>query len=222
MTVLNLRLLGLGVLKFCLAVISISDLVRGAQNCEDPNPAPESIGFDTLPYNFTLAAANASLANAADLTGAPLVLGAGGATGGVMIYVTSTYSSFPYNQYPTLGLVNRALRAFDDWGNWCVNATTIRSGERLVWSRSVMYPNPEDNSRVYSVIQTPSNPYPVLAAHNVSTLWSLCPFPGPRAQTQLVFNVSAVRHPPDSDYLPFDPDLCYHVMLHIIPAGFSS
>ncbi|KAH6887249.1 hypothetical protein BKA70DRAFT_79899 [Coprinopsis sp. MPI-PUGE-AT-0042] len=139
-----------------------------------------------------------------------------GATSGLTTYTTSTWYSFPYNDHPSLGLVNRALRAFDKLGNWGTNVTIVRSGEKLVWSRSLMYPNPEDNSRVYSAVKDPSNEYPILAAYDISSLWSLCPDARFRGQTQLVFNVSAVTPPPL--YLSFDPYLCYDVTVNLVPA----
>jgi hypothetical protein len=129
-------------------------------------------------------------------------------------HASKTWYSFPYNDYPSLGLVNRALRAFDKLGDWRTNVTIVRSGEKLVWSRSIMYPNPEDNSRVYSAIKNPSDDA-VLGAYNISSLWSLCPDTRFRGQTQLVFNVSAVTPPPL--YLPFDPYLCYDVKVNLVP-----
>lgn len=196
----------------CFLTLQLASLWATAQAQVSDLEVPQT--FETLPYNFTFAAVNKTLPNA-NSTGSPLVLGAGGATGGLTIYTTSTWYSFPYNDHPSLGLVNRALRAFDKLGNWGTNVTIVRSGEKLVWSRSIMYPNPEDNSRVYSAARVPSSEYPVLAAYNITTLWLLCPDMRFRGQTQLVFNVSAVI--PAPQYLSFDPYLCYDVTVNLVP-----
>ncbi|KAJ3484818.1 hypothetical protein NLJ89_g11952 [Agrocybe chaxingu] len=67
-----------------------------------------------LRHNFTLAAVNVTLPNA-NRTGAPLVLGQNGASTGISFYVTSTYASFPYNDYPTLAMRDGGLRAAVPW-----------------------------------------------------------------------------------------------------------
>lgn len=59
----------------------------------------------------------------------------------------------------------------------------------------------------------------VLAANEITHLWSLCPFSGSRGQTNVIFNVSADI--PPSEYLGFDPADCYPVMLNMVPAEQS-
>ncbi|KAE9398966.1 hypothetical protein BT96DRAFT_939768 [Gymnopus androsaceus JB14] len=76
----------------------------------------------SLGTNFTLAALNTTLSNA-NSTGAPLVLGEAGAIDGGLFEVTSTYNSYPYNDFPSLGLVGGNLRAFDSEANWFTNAS---------------------------------------------------------------------------------------------------
>ncbi|TFK18851.1 hypothetical protein FA15DRAFT_674970 [Coprinopsis marcescibilis] len=168
--------------------------------------------LDTLDYDFTFAAVNTSLPNA-NTTGAPLVLGYSGYTHGMAIYVTSTYYTYPYNSYPSLRLVKHALRAIDSRGEWSTNATIVRSRDSLVWISSTMYPYPEDNARIFSAEGCQSSQYPILTAYNISSLWSLCPYPGFRGQTQLVFNATTAGPPP-----LYDPALCYPVNINIVPA----
>ena len=68
---------------------------------------------------------------------------------------------------------------------------------------------------VYSAIREPDDEYAVLAAHGISNLWSLCPFPGNRPQTNVVFNISAeTSHSSSSDP---DPALCYSVRINLVP-----
>ncbi|THH32667.1 hypothetical protein EUX98_g1489 [Antrodiella citrinella] len=72
-----------------------------------PGPWCDGLGggaFDTA-YNFSITAYNSTF----DLVGAQLLLGSAGATDGAEFKVFSTYASFPYNDYPTLTLVNGGL-----------------------------------------------------------------------------------------------------------------
>ncbi|KIM43838.1 hypothetical protein M413DRAFT_68669 [Hebeloma cylindrosporum] len=177
------------------------------------NVASCTVGHRFLPYNFTLAAVNVTLPNA-NQTGAPLVLGQDGASSGISFYVTSTYASFPYNDYPTLGLVNHTLRAYRQDGSWNTNATEVKSGGTLGWVTSTKYRQLAPD--VYSAIREPDDEYALLAAHGFSNLWSLCPFPGNRPQTNVVFNISAADDTRSSASSP-DPALCYPVRINIVP-----
>ncbi|KAH9476120.1 hypothetical protein JR316_0011691 [Psilocybe cubensis] len=168
--------------------------------------------FGHLPHNFTLAALNTTLPNA-NTTGAPLVLGQNGASSGITFYVTSTYASFPYNDYPALGLVDNGLRAYSSTGRWITNATAVTSGGTLGWISTTIYAHPAP--QIYSVVRLPGYEYPLLAANGFHNLWSLCPFSGNRPQTNIVFNVTADVPPPP--YLGFDPSLCYDVVITMIP-----
>ncbi|PPQ80135.1 hypothetical protein CVT25_001434 [Psilocybe cyanescens] len=168
------------------------------------------IGY--LAHNFTLSALNATLPNT-NATGAPLVLGQNGASGGITFYVTSTYASFPYNDYPALGLVDKGLRAYGSTGRWITNATAVTSGGTLGWVTTTLYAHAAPE--IYSVVRLPAYEYPLLAANGFHNLWSLCPFSGNRPQTNIVFNVTANIPPPP--YLGFDPSLCYDVVVTVIP-----
>ncbi|KAF8154470.1 hypothetical protein B0H34DRAFT_799253 [Crassisporium funariophilum] len=165
-----------------------------------------------LTYNFTLAAVNVSRPNA-NATGAPLVLGQNGASSGISFYVTSTYHTFPYNDYPSLALIDNTLRAYTSSGEWITNATEVRSGGFLGWVTTTIYLKPAPN--VYSAIMSPAHEFPQLAAHGIRDLWSLCPSPGLLGQTNVVFNVSADTPAPHS--LGFKPEDCYEVLINILP-----
>ncbi|RDB16488.1 hypothetical protein Hypma_002778 [Hypsizygus marmoreus] len=167
----------------------------------------------SLPYNFTIAALNTTFSGVnANRTGVPLVLGQNGATTGASFYVTSTYASYPYNDYPSMALMRGSLRAFTSEGEWLTNATAMRSGRPLGWITSRYYTQPA--AKGYSAVRVPTEIFPLLATHGFAHLWSLCRFPGFRGQTNVVFNVSAdIPLPP---YLEFDPADCYPVTLNII------
>ncbi|KAF8962082.1 hypothetical protein BDZ97DRAFT_2026110 [Flammula alnicola] len=169
------------------------------------------ITLGNLPLNFTLAAVNTTHPNT-NRTGAPLVLGQNGASSGISFYVTSTYASFPYDDYPSLGLVNNTLRAYTKDGRWITNATEVRSGQTLGWVTTTIYEQPAPE--IYSAIRLPAHEYPLLAAHGFFNLWSLCPFLGNYPQTNVMFNVSADL--PPSPYLGFDPSRCYGVLINIL------
>lgn len=160
----------------------------------------------SLPYNFTLAALNSSLPNA-NYTGAPLVLGQNGASTGVSFYVTSTHASYPYNDYPTLALRDNILKAYRTSGPSITNATEVQSGGELVWITTTQGHAGSEN---YSVIKAPAYRFPVLAAHGIHDLWSLCPFQG--GQTNVVFNVST-----DQPNAGSDPSQCYQVIINVVP-----
>ncbi|KAJ3575403.1 hypothetical protein NP233_g1125 [Leucocoprinus birnbaumii] len=164
-------------------------------------------GTVTLPYNFTLAAYNTTLPNH-DKNGAPLVLGQNGATSGVTPHVTSTRASFPYDDYPTLGLINGSLRAYSSDGSWNTNATQVRSGSTLGWVTTTRFATPAPE--IYSAVTVPLAKYPLLAAFGHHDLWSLCPFPGRLGQTNVVYDVAAATNG------GFDPQRCYAVILFII------
>jgi len=176
--------------------------------------ARSKITVADLKCKFTLAAVNLTLPNA-NSTGAPLVLGQAGAIDGESFEVSSTYYSYPYDDFPALELVNNSLRAYQRSGRTITNATVASSGETLNWETSSYYSSPAATS--YSAVwKNGSDEFAVLAAYEITHLWSLCPFFGPPSQTNVVFNVSADI--PPSEYLGFDPADCYPVKLNIVPA----
>ncbi|KAH6905062.1 hypothetical protein BKA70DRAFT_1431640 [Coprinopsis sp. MPI-PUGE-AT-0042] len=164
----------------------------------DPEPLPLPQTFESLPYNFTFAAVNKNPAQCQQHRGAARPRCRRRYERLDHLYHFDLGIPSRYNDHPSLGLVNRALRAFDKLGNWGYECYH------------------QDNSRVYSAVKDPSNEYPILAAYDISSLWSLCPDARFRGQTQLVFNVSAVTPPPL--YLSFDPYLCYDVTVNLVPA----
>lgn len=173
--------------------------------------APMSLAYQkNLPYNFTLAALNTTTHNT-NKTGSPLVLGSRGAISGASLYVTSTWASYPYNDYPVLALVGGALRAFTKDGSWRTNATAVTEGSEMGWiSSSLSYGAETDQ---YTAIHPRNHSrYATLAARGVGSLWSLCPSHQFRGQNEIVYNVSTTY-----EYYPFDVKDCYAVTLHIVP-----
>jgi len=170
----------------------------------------------SLGYNFTLAALNVKLPNA-NATGAPLVLGSGGATSGVYLYVSSTYASYPYNDYPALALDNNGLRAYTTNGQWVTNATEVQSLGKLGWVTTTIYARPAP--QVYATTRLPAYQYPLLAAHSFHNLWSLCPTTNSGGQISVVFNVTAEAA--TQPFLGYDPAGCYSVVLQVVPLPSS-
>ncbi|KAI5833974.1 hypothetical protein K523DRAFT_331463 [Schizophyllum commune Tattone D] len=180
--------------------------------------APTSLAQrKTLPYNFTLAAVNTTLPNA-NGTGVPLVLGSAGAIPGASFYITSTYASYPYNDYPTLGLVNGQLRAYDRYGNWHTNATALSSGNEMGWLSTTLGGSESNQFAVFHA--TRHHRYASLAVHAsdapsspyTDSLWSLCPSTQFRGKNEVVYNVSATYQ-----YYPFNVSDCYKVTLQVVP-----
>ncbi|KAL1694003.1 hypothetical protein GGG16DRAFT_100784 [Schizophyllum commune] len=179
----------------------------------------------TLPYNFTLAAVNTTLPNA-NGTGVPLVLGSAGAVPGASFYITSTYASYPYNDYPTLGLVNGQLRAYDRYGNWHTNASGLASGNEMSWLSTTLG-GPVSNqfaafhatrhhryaSLAVHASDAPSSSYTdSLWSRYTDSLWSLCPSTQFRGKNEVVYNVSSTYQ-----YYPFNVSDCYKVTLQVVP-----
>lgn len=158
----------------------------------------------TLFRNFTLSAVNTTLPS---MTGVLLVLGIDGATTGATLYYTSTFTSYPYNDYPTQALVDGSLRAFTKTGEWMTNATAISPGYPLRWITSTFYRH--SAAQDYGAELQPGGPL-LLSALGFTNMWSLCR--SYKAQTIVVFNVSATKPSP---YLEFDPASCYKVELNI-------
>jgi len=169
-------------------------------------PITASISVGSLPYNFTLAALNLTLPNS-NSTGAPLVLGQDGAISGAEFEVTSTYASYPYNDWPALALVNTSIRAFHADGSWDTNATQTTSGGFLGWLTTSQ--SAPDAATGYTAVGSQLEAL-TLAYNGQSGLWSLCP--AQFGQTNVVFNVSA----DSSDELGIDPAKCYAVSLNIL------
>ncbi|KAF8906692.1 hypothetical protein CPB85DRAFT_870014 [Mucidula mucida] len=123
-----------------------------------------AVAHTTLPFKFTLAAHNKTLPNA-NSTGAPLVLGWGGAS---TFEITSTYASYPYNEYPSLSILNGSLRAYRAYGEWITNATEVISGGTLGWITSRMPSSFESPATSFSVHEEQRR---LLAVHGIAHLW---------------------------------------------------
>ncbi|KAJ4483873.1 hypothetical protein J3R30DRAFT_1844220 [Lentinula aciculospora] len=167
----------------------------------------------TLANNFTLAALNNTLPNA-NSTGAPLVLGSGGAIDGESFQVTSTYASYPLDNFPSLGLVGGNLRAFLNDGSWHTNASAPLTGDPLGWGTSSYYSSPA--STAFSAVSVVTTGFPVLAVNGISGLWYLCPSDAPvLAQNILYFNTTTV--PSHSGVSGASPVECYSVTVNMVP-----
>ncbi|KAJ3745045.1 hypothetical protein DFH05DRAFT_1524681 [Lentinula detonsa] len=180
---------------------------------------------ETLGNNFTLAAFNNTLSNA-NFTGAPLVLGSAdantvpnvsehnpGAIDGESFYLSSTYYSYPYNEYPSLGLVNGNLRAFDGGGNWHTNASVPFLGyEALSWATSTLYSDPAPTA--FSAATIPASVYPVLAVNGVYDMWYLCPSDERLGQDSVYYNTTFIGSSKGSLSTRIS---CYSVTLNMVP-----
>ncbi|KAJ4482948.1 hypothetical protein C8J55DRAFT_511092 [Lentinula edodes] len=169
----------------------------------------------TLGHNFTLAALNTTFPNA-NSSGAPLVLGSAGAIDGESFHLSSTYYSYPFDDYPALSLVNGNLRAFDREGNWHTNASAPFMGyEALSWATSTFYSNPA--STAFSAINVPASIYPILAVNGVYNMWYLCPSDMRLGQDSVYYNTTSIG---SSKAYPTDID-CYSVTLNMVPVSMS-
>ncbi|KAJ3725154.1 hypothetical protein C8R42DRAFT_437209 [Lentinula raphanica] len=170
--------------------------------------ATTSETYATVANNFTLAARNNTLSNA-NFTGAPLVLGSAGAIDGESFYVSSTYYSYPYDEYPSLGLVEGNLRAFDSEGRWHTNASAPFPGyEALSWATSTFYSSPA--STAFSAMMIPASRYPVLAVNGVYDMWYLCPSDRRLGQNTVYYNTTFIVS--SSTHIS-----CYSVTLNLVP-----
>ncbi|KAJ4483872.1 hypothetical protein J3R30DRAFT_1843900 [Lentinula aciculospora] len=168
----------------------------------------------TLANNFTLVALNNTLPNA-NSTGAPLVLGSAGAIDGESFHVSSTYASYPYNDFPSLGLVGGQLRAFDPDGSWYTNASApLSSGGSLDWGTSSFYSTPA--STAFSALSDGTTDFPILAVNGISNSWYLCPSDAPRVpQNSLYFNTTTI--PSQSGVSGASAVECYSVTVNLVP-----
>jgi len=172
--------------------------------------------ISTLGSNFTLAALNTTLPNA-NYTGAPLVLGEAGAIDGESFHVSSTYNSYPYNDFPSLGLVNGNLRAFDKEGNWNTNASAPSlgsSGEMISWGTSSFYSS-SASTAFSAVITTPASRFSVLAVNGVYNMWYLCPSDERLGQDSVYFNTTSIP----SSKIGSSAISCYSVLLNLVSSS---
>ncbi|KAI5885544.1 uncharacterized protein SCHCODRAFT_01176499 [Schizophyllum commune H4-8] len=168
----------------------------------------------TLPYNFTLAALNTTLPNAND-TGVPLVVGSQGGIHGATFYTTRTWASNGWpSQFPSLGLVNGVLRAYNADGTWNTNASMVMSGRSMDWVQSgeSWYPDLDQYTALRASSQktlaAKHHKYASLAAHGHDDLWTLCPS---EYDNHVEYNITT-----DTIYGVIAKD-CYKVILQIVP-----
>ncbi|KAH7876630.1 uncharacterized protein C8R40DRAFT_1097973 [Lentinula edodes] len=166
----------------------------------------------TLTQNFTLAALNVTLPNV-NLTGAPLVLGTAGAIDGESFDVTSTYASYPYNDFPSLALVDGNLRAFSRQGSWHTNASVPLLHGSLDWTTSSLYSSAASTA---FTAESGTGNFSVLAFNGTANLWYLCPSDAPGLpQNSVYYNTTTI--PSQSGASGASPVQCYSVTLNIIP-----
>ncbi|KAF8576279.1 hypothetical protein K439DRAFT_1622982 [Ramaria rubella] len=169
-------------------------------------------GFNTLP-SFTLAALNRTLLNA-NTTGAPLVLGQAGATGGAEFEVFSTWASFQFNQWPTLSLTNGVLTANMDPPNTRTPtvSTGASNGSEIVFVTTAHPPAPVPVfCGVADTDPEGGSPFAALAVNDDTDLFSLClTSTSPGAQNNVVYNATA------DTFGAYIFESCYPVTLQII------
>ncbi|KAI4525893.1 hypothetical protein K525DRAFT_190427 [Schizophyllum commune Loenen D] len=165
-----------------------------------------SDSLKTLQYNFTLAALNTTLPNVND-TGVPLVLGYDYYVHGSSGFSTSTLASAHDDFFPSLALVNGALRAYGGDGSWDTNASTITSGRSMTWVSGSWWGAVEHD--VYTAIHAiHHHKYATLVPNGQDPLWSLCPTGDYWKKNVVYYNISS----PDKESKD-----CYGVSLQVVP-----
>ncbi|KAI0819734.1 hypothetical protein BC628DRAFT_1401273 [Trametes gibbosa] len=135
MLALNLVALGLSAISAVAAFPAVK-LPRAA-----PGPWCNGLGvgaFDEA-TNVTLAAWNSTGTNT-NSTGAPLVLATGGSITGIEFRRMATWASFPFNDFPTVSLVN---------------GTLIPNGEHTTPAQATIV---EEGSQIGFVLRNSANP----------------------------------------------------------------
>ncbi|KAI1788575.1 hypothetical protein LXA43DRAFT_894395 [Ganoderma leucocontextum] len=174
-----------------------------------PGPWCDNLGggaFDSV-ANFTVAAFNATGTNT-DTTGAPLVLGQAGAVDGASFKVFSTFATFPFNQYPSIALVDgRLIPSGPGTTPTAVNGVTAGSEVIFVASNSV---DPSQSAQIWCAVAD-TDPaghgtgHPFLAVNSDTDSFSLC-MQG--SQNNVVYQAAAGGS--------YDFDSCYPVKLQLI------
>ncbi|KAJ4483870.1 hypothetical protein J3R30DRAFT_1844026 [Lentinula aciculospora] len=190
-----------------LAVVSSATFVAAS-----PVPFAVRSSETTFAKNFTLAALNTTLPNA-NSTGAPLVLGAAGGIDGGSIEVTSTYASFPYNMFPSLGLQEGNLLAFSDQQILHTSANVPLLHGSLDWFTSSIY---NSTGSAAFTAASGSGDFSVLAFNGSADSWYLCPSDAPgKPQNSVYYNTSTI--PSLSGASNAQPVECYSVTLNMVP-----
>ncbi|KAI0933298.1 hypothetical protein AcW1_003086 [Taiwanofungus camphoratus] len=162
--------------------------------------------FDTA-HNFTLAALNTTLPNT-NATGAPLVVGQAGAVDGAEYKVLSTYASYPYNDFPTMSLLNGSLIPVSDLGAQ-ISDSQVSAGNAP--SFIVTDSNLPAPAQIYCAVAdtdpTQGTPYPTLAVNGDTDSFALC-MDG--SQNNVVWKPTA------DNYGAYDYNSCYAVRVQLL------
>lgn len=162
--------------------------------------------FDNV-ANFTVAAYNTTGTNT-NTTGAPLVLGQAGAIDGASFKVFSTYATYPYNQYPSIALVDgRLLPTGPHTSPTAINGVTAGYEILFVASNEV---NPSTSAQIWCAVAD-TDPaghgtgHPFLAVNGDTDSFSLCMH---GTQNNVVYKAATGNS--------YDFNTCYPVKLQLI------
>ncbi|EMD35782.1 hypothetical protein CERSUDRAFT_115735 [Gelatoporia subvermispora B] len=209
--------LALPLLAYASAAFA-SPVSRGLLHARQHQPGPwcDGLGagvFDIAPQ-ITLAALNTTLPNANN-TGAPLVMGQAGAVDGASFAILSTFASFPFNEFPTLSLLNGTLIP-NLPGGILANASdsSVAAGTAPSWIITGLdLPTP---AQIYCGVAD-TDPagggtgFPLLALNGDTDHFSLCSAGDfHAAQTNIIWRASSVN---DGSY---NFTSCYPVHIQII------
>ncbi|KAI0739463.1 hypothetical protein C8Q80DRAFT_1111192 [Daedaleopsis nitida] len=174
------------------------------------SPSCNNLGggaFDNA-KTFTLAAYNTSLPNA-NTTGVPLVLGQAGAISGVSFKALSTITTFPFDDYPTIALVNGRLIPS---GPHTVptGGQLVSDGQEVTFAASNTI-DPTQGAQIYCGVASTdpaghSTGHPFLAVNGDTDSFSLCQV---GSQNNIVFK-------PTPGSLAYNFDSCYEVKVQMI------
>ncbi|KAF8576278.1 hypothetical protein K439DRAFT_677543 [Ramaria rubella] len=171
-------------------------------------------GFDSL-ANFTLAALNTTLPNANN-TGAPLVLGPGGAIESEELEFLTTWATWQFNQWPSLTLTKGGLTANQDPPQSTVPTSSggPSNGSEIFFVTTSL--NPPTPAPVFCGLANTdpeggSSPYPQLAVYGHADLFSLCLTSTlPDAFNSVIYNATA------DNFGTYVFESCYPVTLMMV------
>ncbi|KAL1943735.1 hypothetical protein VTO73DRAFT_4180 [Trametes versicolor] len=202
---LALSLLALGLSAVSTMAFPAVKLPRAA-----PGPWCDGLGpgaFDEA-FNVTLAAWNTTGTNT-NTTGAPLVLGSGGSITGASFRHLSTWASYPFNDYPSVSLVNGTLMLNGGVSATPSQATIVQEGSQpgFVLRNDAV---PSEGAQIYCAVAD-TDPaghgtgHPFLAVNGDTDSFQLC-----KTSFQ---NVVYWKPIPDHGE---DFDTCYPVKVQVI------
>ncbi|KAM5530892.1 hypothetical protein V8D89_015424, partial [Ganoderma adspersum] len=162
--------------------------------------------FDNV-SNFTVATYNTTGTNT-NTTGAPLVLRQAGAIDGASFKVFLTFTTYPYNQYPFIALVDgRLIPSGPGTSPTAINGITAGSEVIFIVSNSV---DPTQSVQIWcAVVSTDpaghSTGHPFLAVNSNTDSFLLCRL---SSQNNVVFKAAAGN--------TYDFNSCYPIKLQLI------